>query len=294
MKFEMVETMLLHHDIEISFSCEIAECSRSGYYDWRTRPVSERALENAKLVEDIKRVHAKSRGLYGSPRVTEALKTEGQPINEKRVARIMSANQIKSKTHKKFKVCTTNSNHNFPIAPRICKTEDVPQAVMTADQVWVSDITYIETAEGWLYLAIFLDLFTRKVVGFSLANHMRSEMVIEALQMGINRQNVEPGTLIIHSDRGVQYAAKDFRDKLHEEDFIASMSRRGNCWDNAFAESFFRTLKVELVYLTKYLTRDEAAAEIFEYIEVFYNRERLHSSLGYITPIQFEQLAKAA
>lgn len=286
--------MLLHHGIEIYFSCEMLEVSRSGYYDWRCRPPSERALENARLVEDIKRVHAKSRDLYGSPRVTEALKSEGQICNEKRVARLMAENQIKSRTHKKFKVCTTDSNHNLPIAPRVCKTEDVPAAIMAADQVWVGDITYIETAEGWLYLAIFLDLFTRKVVGFSLANHMRSEMVIEALQMGINRQNVEPGTLIIHSDRGVQYAAKEFRDKLHEEDFIASMSRRGNCWDNAFAESFFRTLKVELVYLTKYLTRAEAAAEIFEYIEVFYNRERLHSSIGYITPIQFEQLAKAA
>lgn len=286
--------MSLHNAIEISFSCEIAECSRSGYYDWRTRPVSERASENARLVEDIKRVHAKSRGLYGSPRVTEALKTEGQPVNEKRVARIMTENNIKSKTHKKFKVCTTDSNHNLPIAPRVCKTEDVPQAVMAVNQVWVGDITYVATQEGWLYLAIFMDLLTRKIVGFSLADHMRSEMVIEALQMGIQRQNVEPGTLIIHSDRGVQYAAKEFRDKLREEDFIASMSRRGNCWDNAFAESFFRTLKVELVYLTKYLTRAEAAAEIFEYIEVFYNRERLHSSIGYITPIQCEQLAKAA
>ena len=279
---------------DLRLSCEAVEASRSGYYDWRGRSPSERATENRRLVEDIKRVHTKSRDLYGSPRVTEALKNEGQSCNEKRVARLMAENQIKSKTHKKFKVCTTNSNHDFPIAPRVCKTEDVPVAVMAADQVWVSDITYIETAEGWLYLAIFLDLFTRKIVGLSLANHMRSEMVIEALQMGINRQNVEPGTLIIHSDRGVQYAAKEFRDKLYDEDFIASMSRRGNCWDNAFAESFFRTLKVELVYLKKYATRAEAAAEIFEYIEVFYNRERLHSSIGYITPIQFEQLAKAA
>lgn len=286
--------MLLHHGIEIIFSCETLEVSRSGYYDWRGRPISERASANAVLVEDIKRVHAKSRDLYGSPRVTEALKNEGQSCNEKRVARLMAENKIKSRTHKKFKVCTTDSNHNYPIAPRICKTEDVPVAIMAADQVWVSDITYIETAEGWLYLAIFLDLFTRKIVGFSMANHMRSEMVIEALQMGIVRQNVNPSTLIIHSDRGVQYASQEFRDKLHEEDFIASMSRRGNCWDNAFAESFFRTLKVELVYLTKYLSRAEAAAEIFEYIEVFYNRERLHSSIGYITPIQFEQLAKAA
>jgi len=290
----MVEQMLLHHDIEISFGCETVEASRSGYYDWRGRPPSERALENARLVEEIKRVHAKSRGLYGSPRVAEALKNEGQLCNEKRVARLMTENEIKSKTHKKFKVCTTDSNHDLPIAPRVCKTEDVPTAVMAPDQVWVGDITYIETKEGWLYLAIFLDLLTRKIVGFSLANHMRSEMVIEALQMGINRQNVEPGTLIVHSDRGVQYAAQEFRDKLHDEDFIASMSRRGNCWDNAFAESFFRTLKVELVYLTKYETRAEAAAAIFEYIEVFYNRERMHSSIGYMTPIQFEQMAKAA
>lgn len=210
------------------------------------------------------------------------------------MAKLMSENEIKSRTHKKFKVCTTDSNHNLPIAPRICKTEDAPVAVMAADQVWVGDITYIETSEGWLYLAIFLDLFTRKIVGFSLADHMRSEMVIEALQMGINRQDVDPGTLIVHSDRGVQYAAKEYRDKLQDEDFIASMSRRGNCWDNAFAESFFRTLKVELIYLTKYATRAKAKAEIFEYIEVFYNRERLHSSIGFMTPIQCEQLAKAA
>lgn len=286
--------MLLHHGIEISFSCETVEASRSGYYDWRGRPPSERASENARLVEDIKRVHAKSRGLYGSPRVAEALKAEGQPVNEKRVARLMSKNEIKSKTHKKFKVCTTNSNHNLPIAPRVCKTEDVPTSVMAADQVWVGDITYVATKEGWLYLAIFMDLFTRKIVGFSLADHMRADMVVDALQMGIQRQNVEPGTLIIHSDRGVQYASQEFRDKLNAEDFIASMSRRGNCWDNAFAESFFRSLKVELVYLTTYATRAQAAAAIFEYIEVFYNRERLHSSIGYITPIQFEQLAKAA
>jgi putative transposase len=155
-------------------------------------------------------------------------------------------------------------------------------------------LTYIATAEGWLYLAMFMDLFTRKIVGFSLADHMRTEMVVQALEMAIGRQNVEPGTLIIHSDRGVQYAASEFRRKLAEEEFIASMSRKGNCWDNAFAESFFRSLKVELVYQNDFTSRKEAEAAIFEYIEVFYNRERLHSSIGYITPIQCEQLAKAA
>lgn len=290
----MVEKMKFDFNIEINFSCETLEVSRSGFYDWKDRPESERALENARLVEDIKRVMSESRGLYGSPRVTGALKNEGQSCSENRVAKLMAQNKIKSKTYKKFRVCTTDSNHDFPIAPRVFQTESASEAILAPDQVWVGDLTYIETQEGWIYLAIFLDLFTRKVVGFSIADHMQTEMVLEALQMGIGRQNVEPGTLIVHSDRGVQYAAQEFREKLRDEDFIASMSRKGNCWDNAFAESFFRSLKVELVYQNKFLTRKEAEAAIFEYIEVFYNRERLHSSIGYLTPIQCEQLAKAA
>lgn len=290
----MVERVRKEHGIGISFSCEVLESSRSGFYDWHERPESERASENARLVEEIRRVHEQSRGIYGSPRVTEALKSEGKSCSKKRVARLMSENGIKSKTHKKFRVCTTDSKHDLPIAPRVCKTEDVPAAVMAPNQVWVGDLTYIATKEGWLYLAMFMDLFTRKIVGFSLADHMRTQMVVQALEMAVGRQNVVPGTLIIHSDRGVQYAASEFRAKLAEEDFIASMSRKGNCWDNAFAESFFRSLKVELIYQTEFSSRKEAEAAIFEYIEVFYNRERLHSSIGYITPIQCEQLAKAA
>jgi transposase InsO family protein len=265
----MVEKMNRDHAVEISFGCEVLEMSRSGYYDWKDRPGSERTLENARLVEDIRRVHEQSRGIYGSPRVTEALKNDGKDCSEKRVARLMAENEIKSKTHKKFKICTTDSNHDLPIAPRIFETENAQAAVMAPDQIWVGDLTYIATAEGWLYLAIFMDLFTRKIVGFSLADHMRTEMVLQALQMGIGRQNVEPGTLIVHSDRGVQYAASEFRDKLSKEDFIASMSRKGNCWDNAFAESFFRSLKVELVYQTEFATRKQAERAIFEYIEVF-------------------------
>lgn len=290
----MVERVRKEHGIGISFSCKVLESSRSGFYDWHERPESERALENARLVEEIRRVHEQSRGIYGSPRVTEALKSEGKSCSKKRVARLMSENGIKSKTHKKFRVCMTDSKHDLPIAPRVCKTEDVPAAVMAPNQVWVGDLTYIATKEGWLFLAMFMDLFTRKIVGFSLADHMRTEMVVQALEMAIGRQNVVPGTLIVHSDRGVQYAASEFRTKLAEEDFIASMSRKGNCWDNAFAESFFRSLKVELIYQTEFTSRKEAEAAIFEYIEVFYNRERLHSSIGYITPIQCEQLAKAA
>ncbi len=289
----MVERLNLENLVGISYGCEVLEISRSGFYDWKDRPESERALENARLVTEIKKVHEQSRGIYGSPRVTEALKNEGNHCSEKRVARLMAENEIKSKTHKKFRVCTTDSKHDLPIAPRIFRIEQA-SAVMAPNQVWVGDLTYISTGQGWLYLAIFMDLFTRKIVGFSLANHMRTEMVLEALQMGIGRQNVEPGTLIVHSDRGVQYAAAEFRNKLREEDFVASMSRKGNCWDNAFAESFFRSLKVELVYQNKFATSKEAEAAIFEYIEVFYNRERLHSGIGYLTPIQCEELAKAA
>ena len=280
--------------IAINLGCETAEVSRSGFYDWKDRPPSERALENAQLVEQIREAHAKGRGLYGSPRVAEALKNDGVECGENRVARLMSENEIRAKTAKKFKVKTTDSNHDLPIAPRVFKIEDAKAAVMAPNQVWVGDITYVATGEGWLFLAIFLDLFTRKIVGFSTEEHMRTEMVVNALEMGIKRQNVTESFLIIHADRGVQYAACEFRSKLDDEGFIASMSRKGNCYDNAFAESFFRTIKTELVYQTEFATREDAKRAIFEYIEVFYNRERLHSGIEYLTPEQCEKLASVA
>ena len=280
--------------VAINFGCEVAEVSRSGFYDWKDRPPSERALENAVLVGQIREAHAKGRGLYGSPRVAEALKNDGVDCGENRVARLMNENEIRAKTAKKFKVKTTDSAHNFPIAPRVFKIEDAKVAVMAPNQVWVGDITYVATGEGWLFLAIFLDLFTRKIVGFSTEEHMRTEMVVSALEMGIKRQNVTEGFLIIHADRGVQYAASEFRSKLDDEGFIASMSRKGNCYDNAFAESFFHTLKTELVYQMEFATREDAKRAIFEYIEVFYNRERLHSGIEYLTPEQCEKLASVA
>ena len=280
--------------VAINFGCEVVEVSRSGYYDWKDRPPSERALENAQLVEQIRAAHAKGRGVYGSPRVAEALKNDGVECGENRVAKLMSQNDIRAKTAKKFKVKTTDSNHDLPIAPRVFKIEDAKAAVMAPNQVWVGDITYVATGEGWLFLAIFLDLFTRKIVGFSTEEHMRTEMVVNALEMGIKRQNVTEAFLIIHADRGVQYAASEFRSKLDEEGFIPSMSRKGNCYDNAFAESFFHTLKNELVYQTEFATREDAKRAIFEYIEVFYNRERLHSGIEYLTPEQCEKLASVA
>ena len=290
----MVERSHRESGIEISVACEVLEVSRSGFYDWQDRPPSDRAQEATRLIEDIRRVHEASRGLYGSPRVTQALQDEGIEASENRVARLMRENEIRSKTFKKFKVVTTDSKHDLPIAPRVFKVEDAPVAVMAPDQVWCTDLTYVETGEGWLFVVIFLDLFTRKIVGYAMEDHMRTEMVIEALEMAIQNQKVEPGTLIVHADRGSQFAAHEFRDKLNQEEFVASMSRKGNCWDNAFAESFFRTLKVELVYQNKFATREEAKRAIFEYIEVFYNRQRLHSSIDYMTPIQREKLAKAA
>ena len=281
-------------DVEINFACEVAEVSRSGFYDWKDRPPSERALESAGLVEKIRTAYSKGRGVYGSPRIAAALKNDGVECGENRVARLMNANDIRAKTAKKFKVKTTDSNHSLPIAPRVFKIEDAKVAVMAPNQVWVGDITYVPTGEGWPFLAMFLDLFTRKIVGFSTEVHMRTEMVVKALEMGIMRQNVVETYLIVHADRGVQYAASEFRSKLDDEGFIASMSRKGNCYDNAYAESFFHTLKTELVYQTDFTTREEAKRAIFEYIEVFYNRERMHSGIEYLTPEQCEKLASAA
>jgi putative transposase len=196
---------------------------------------------------------------------------------------------------KKYKVKTTDSDHDLPIADRVFKTEAASEQVTRPNQFWASDITYIQTEEGWVFLAIFLDLFTRKVVGFSMEDNMRTELILNALQMALGRQQIVPDyELVGHSDRGSQYAAEAYRDCLESNGITASMSRRANCYDNAFAESFFHTLKVELVHRRNFKTRQEAMAAIFEYIEVWYNRERIHSSLGYKTPMEYELTALAA
>jgi putative transposase len=194
---------------------------------------------------------------------------------------------------KKFKIATTDSNHDLPIADRLFETENV-DAVMAPNQVWTGDITYVPTGEGWLFLAVFLDVFTRKIVGFSSAEHMRSELVIDALKMGLGRQCVETGQLISHTDRGSQYASGDFRKELEDKGIIASMSRKGNCWDNAHVESFFHTLKTELIYRRMFMTREEAKKAIFDWIETWYNRQRRHSALEYMTPVEYENIALAS
>jgi transposase InsO family protein len=277
----------------VKLACETLEVARSGFYNWQQRDLSKRDCDDIALLPRIEAIHRKSKETYGSPRITAELRAEGEIVNEKRVARLMRENDITAQQTKRFKVQTTDSNHDLPIADRIFKTEDA-NTVMAPDQVYVGDITYIWTDEGFLFLAIFMDIFTRKIVGHKASDHMRAELVLDALSMALGRQDVERDRLIAHSDRGSQYASEKLRERLELCGIIASMSRKGNCWDNAHCESFFHTLKAELVFRTKFKTREEAKAAIFEWIECWYNAERRHSALGYMAPNEYEKLAKAA
>ena len=238
---------------------------------------------------EIKASHKDSRGTYGSPRITKDLQATGTKCSENRVARLMKNNGIVGKAKKKFKA-TTNSKHNLPVAENLLKQNFAAQKPNT---IWVSDITYIWTLEGWLYLAVILDLYSRQVVGWAMSDRLTSGFVVKAVYQAIGRRNPGSGC-IFHSDRGVQYASSDFRDVLNAFGFIQSMSRKGNCYDNAVAESFFHTLKIEHVYDHRYEARAEARQSIFDYIEIFYNRQRRHSALGYRSPISFELEAMVA
>lgn len=279
--------------VPVRILCDTVEASRSGYYAWKKRPESERAASSSVLIARIRSIFEKSDRTYGSPRVTAELRAEGFTCSENRVARLMREAGLASESVRKFKIKTTDSNHNLPIAERIFETEHV-NAVMAPNQVWGGDITYVATGEGWLFLAIFLDLFTRKVVGFSCDDNMRTELVLNALAMALGRQDVEEGELLAHSDRGSQYAADEYRRKLIVAGIVASMSRKGNCYDNAHVESFFHSLKTELVYRRNFKTREEAKRAIFDWIETWYNRQRRHSSLEYMSPEEYEKIALAS
>jgi len=268
--------------------CRVLKVSRSGFCAWRTRPECEQATSRRRLIGIIKEVHEESKRSYGSPRVHRELIARGEICCENTVARYMRENDIAAKTKRKFKQ-TTDSNHSLPVAKNLLD-RDFDQ--FEPNTVWVSDITYIPTREGWLYLATVLDLFGRKVVGWSMSDRINRHLVMDALTMAVKNRRPPPN-LIHHSDRGSQYASHDFQDLLDEHDMICSMSRKGNCWDNAVAESFFRSLKTELVYHEDFATRDEARLAIFEYIEVFYNRIRRHSSLGYLSPADYEALMQS-
>ncbi len=289
----MVKDVTSSSEATTTLACNALSVSRSGYYSWLDRPVSAREITNTKLIERIRVIHANSDETYGSPRVTEVLRAEGLGCGENRVAKLMRENNIVSAAVKKFKITTTDSKHELPIAERVFETEKA-SGITSPNQVWTGDITYIATEEGWLFLAVFLDLFTRKIVGFSCDDHMRTELVLNALTMALGRQEVKDGELVTHTDRGSQYAANEYRKKLQLAGIIASMSRKGNCYDNAHVESFFHSLKTELVYRRNFRTRKEATQAIFEWIETWYNRKRLHSSLGYKSPQDYENMALAS
>lgn len=267
--------------------CKVLELNRSSYYKRKNQGKGKRAQENQGFLARIKEVFIGSKERYGSPRITAELKRNGIICNKKRIARLMSKYGIAAKIFRKYRN-TTNSNHDKEKSANILGREFNRQR---ANEVWTGDITYIITEEGWLYLAVVIDIYSRKVIGWQLDTRMGSDLAERALRDALLDRRVEKG-IIFHSDQGIQYASESFRKLLTDHGFIQSMSRRGNCYDNAITETFFHTLKTELMQRTKYKTREEARKSIFEYIEIFYNRKRLHSAIGYRPPVEFEELTK--
>lgn len=270
-------------EFPISVMCDVLSVSSSGYYAWRKKPASKRQQANATLLEKIRTVHHDSEEAYGSPRVYQALKGQDVSCSESRVARLMREDGLCAKMKRRFKA-TTNSKHNLPIAPNLLQRDFSPAS---PNQVYAGDITYIWTTEGWLYLAVVIDLFSRSVVGWAMDKRMTRLLVMDALTMAIQRRQ-PPSGVIFHSDRGSQYASADYQSLLAKHGMRCSMSRKGDCWDNAPVESFFGSLKQERVFHERYPTRFHARQSIFNYIERFYNRRRLHSTLGYKSPANYE------
>jgi transposase InsO family protein len=264
--------------------CRILEVSKSGYFAWKNRPDSAKETSDRVLAEKIATIHSEHRSVYGSPRIHQVLKQNGFHVSRKRVARLMKESGISAKRSRR-RVITTDSKHDLPIAENLLERDFGAEA---PDKKWATDITYIETGEGFLYLAAIEDLWSRRIVGWAMDATMDRSLVLSALEMALGRRNPEPG-MIHHSDRGSQYASKDYRQMLVDQGIQVSMSRRGDCYDNAMIESFWHTLKNELVYRTNFKTHQEAKDAIFEYIEVFYNRKRRHSSIGYQSPESFEK-----
>ncbi len=281
MKFMFIEAQQACFPIELL--CIVLGVSRSGYYAWKTRPVSGRAQADTRLSVEIAATHTRSRRTYGSPRVHADLRARGVRVGRKRVARLMREGNIAARRKRRFRR-TTDSNHPHPIAPNVLDRQFEFERPNTA---WVTDVTYIWTAEGWLYLAAILDLCSRRVVGWAASATNDRQLALAALNGALKVRTTSPG-LIHHSDRGSPYASEDYRKKLAAHDLVPSMSRRGDCWDNAVAESFFATLKGELVDHERYTTRAAAITSIGEYIDGFYNTQRRHSSIGYISPMEFE------
>jgi len=274
-------------EFEVSLMCRVLEVARSGFYAWRTRKPSARARKDVRLRVEVRAIHKMSRGDYGSPRVHRELQKRGERVSRKRVAQLMGEEGLRGKKRRRF-VVTTNSSHAYPVAPNLLDRKFAVEEIDGPDRVWVADITYVPTREGWLYLAIVLDLASRLVVGWSMGETLESSLAIDALNMAFRQRRPAAG-LLHHSDRGSQYASNEYRALLEEKKAVASMSRKGNCWDNAVAESFFATVEIELIQDEDWHTRNEARAAIFDFIEVWYNRQRMHSSLEYLTPAEFDK-----
>jgi transposase InsO family protein len=278
-------------EFHVTTMCRVLQVKKASYYAWVSRPPSQHAEDDAQLAEAIKAIHSASRRTYGSPRVHEELKAQGQQHGEKRIARIMQEEELRAKTPRRFRV-TTDSTHAHPIAPNRLDRQFAVEEGAALDRVWVGDITYLTTRDGWLYLAIVLDLASRRVIGWAMRHTLEGALTRDALTMALTGRQPAPGALH-HTDRGSQYAAGAYQDVLTAYGMDCSMSRAGNCWDNAVAESFFATLKRELADDADWATREEARTAVFEYIEVWYNQQRRHSSLGYLSPAAFELQQKA-
>lgn len=271
-------------EFHIQTMCAVLAVSRAGFYAWKKRPESQRKCDDKRFLSIIKERFKKSRKTYGYRRIHDDFVDLNESCGKHRIARIMKENDIRPKTKRKFKV-TTDSKHNKPIHANLLNRQFSATA---PNQRLVSDITYIPTVEGWLYLAVIMDLFSRKIIGWSMSDRMKESLVIDALKMALFRRKINTN-MLLHSDRGSQYASENFQQLLNDNHIECSMSRKGDCWDNAAMESFFHSLKTECVHHEKYLTRDEAKKSVFDYIEVFYNRQRKHSYLRYKSPEQYEQ-----
>ena len=273
----------------ITTMCRVLEVSRAGYYAWRARPLCDRVKDDRVLTEKIRKIQQQVKHRYGSPRVRMELKALGFPCGKKRVVRLMREAAVQAKRARKFRV-TTQSDHRQPVAPNVLDRQfalDSNPELAKPDRVWAADITYIPTREGWLYLAVILDLASRRVVGWGLRTRLDQELAVSALRMALSHRGAQGG--LHHSDRGVQYASAAYQHLLTAAGFTTSMSRVGNCWDNAVVESFFATLTKELLIERVFETRADASRELFEFIEIWYNRQRRHSTLGYLTPVEFEE-----
>jgi putative transposase len=286
MRFAFIDVEKAMYPLRIL--CRVLRVSRSGYYAWRDRKPSARALEDEQLRPKVVEAFKTGRGTYGSPRVHDELMDQGFEIGRRRVARLMRELRLQGVTPRKF-IVTTDSDHRHPIAANVL---DRNFEASRPNEKWVTDITYVWTSEGWLYLATVMDLYSRRIVGWSMADHLRTELCLDALQMAIKQRTNIKG-LVCHSDRGVQYASDRYRETLKSHGIECSMSRRASCWDNAVAESFFGTLKNELIYRRPWLDRASVRDAISEYIEVFYNRIRKHSTIGNISPAKFEEVDQA-